>query len=195
MVQVRDAAPHPSAIRTVRDGKLKRPASGIRQRDIPADVDLAALGEANEIFVPKVHGPRHLRIGVVPPEGLVALGGVAGVKRGAGKVEVHPVEGEPGIEAERAPVVNSRRRVALGDLLFAVDAQEALFPVHLPPELLLIEPIELRTRKRHSVGLPRQRRPICGLGLAKAHLRLAIRIDVFRRPGLQDATHLTHPGP
>ena len=43
------------------------------------------------------------------------------------------MEGQRGIEAERAPVVNPRRRVTLGDSPFAVDAERALFPVHHDP--------------------------------------------------------------
>lgn len=97
---------------------------------------------------------------IVPPKGMAALGRVAGLGPGARQIEIPPVEGEIGIAAERVPVVNPRRLVALGNLSFAVDAERALFPIHLGTELVLFEPIEFRARKGHLVTGARQRRQV-----------------------------------
>ena len=135
--------------------------SGSRQRHIQADVDLATAGEANDVLVLKVgrarargeSGSSH-RKGWSP----LAESQVSGP--GARQIEIPPVEGETGIAAERVPVVNPRRLVALGNLSFAVDAQRALFAVHHRSELVLVEPIEFRARKGHLVMCLRQRRKV-----------------------------------
>ena len=60
MVQVDDSALNTGAIRVVRNGEIERPASGLRQGGIRADVNFSAAGDSDDILVQKVHGPRHV---------------------------------------------------------------------------------------------------------------------------------------
>jgi hypothetical protein len=85
-----------------------------------------------------------LRIRIVPPEGPVALGAIAGFLMVAGQVKILPAQRQLRFEAERAPVIDPRGRFTLGDLALTVDAQGALLPIHLGSQLALLEPVELR---------------------------------------------------
>jgi hypothetical protein len=94
------------------------------------------------------------------------------------------MEGEPRIDAERVPMVDSRCGVPLGDPPLAVHADESLFPVHLDAEFPFIESVKLCTRKGHLVRCGRQRREVRFLGVVKARGSVTIWRHITRRPGL-----------